>query len=79
MERHETPSNILQLLPLPSLRSEFIGILTIYLLRAMHMVRRKPNTEPFSDEKRRLTIRATASRDDSGFQGFADVVGDLRV
>jgi hypothetical protein len=52
MEWHETRPDILQLLPLPSLRSEFICVLAKYLLGAMHMVRRKPNTEPLSDEER---------------------------
>jgi hypothetical protein len=52
MEWREARPDILQFLSLPSLRSEFIGILAKYLLGAMHMVRRKPNTEPFSDEER---------------------------
>jgi hypothetical protein len=49
MKGHEAKPNVLEFWPLPSLGSELVGVLAIYLFGAMHMVRRKADAESFSD------------------------------
>lgn len=47
MERHETEPYVFQILAFPSLRSEFVGVITVDFMRTMHMIWRIPNTKSF--------------------------------
>ena len=79
MKGHETPANAVKLTGLPSFRSITIGVVSIKLLLAMHMICRPADTFIFGNHNRRQAVWATPTRDDRVLGRNSNVDRQLRI
>lgn len=79
MKRHKPPPNMLQLPAFPPLRPKFIRIFPVDGFPAMHMVDGVPDAGAAGDEDGGCAVWAAAGGEEGGFEGEADVDGELGV